>query len=155
MRDLLIRSATVILIVAAVLLYNRQTAVHLNADAIQKEKIDAQNAQIEEENRAILAAQTASGQVEAKYIAGTYEGAAEGFGGEIKVSVTVDEFSILSIEILDASGEDGAYFSTAKAIVEDMLDAQTSKVDTISGATFSSTGIKNAVTLALQEAKNK
>ncbi|MBE5890695.1 MAG: FMN-binding protein [Lachnospiraceae bacterium] len=155
MRDMIVRCATVILMIGAICFYNQQTKLHLNADAIAKAKVDAQNEEIEAQNREILAAQAASGEVEALYTPGTYEGAAQGFGGEIQVAVTVDEFSIISIEILSANGEDGAYFATAKAIVDDILEAQSSGVDTISGATFSSTGIKNAVTLALQEAKNK
>ena len=41
----------------------------------------------------------------------------------------------------------------AKDIIEDIVDAQSADVDTISGATFSSTGIREAVTQALEKAK--
>ena len=52
----------------------------------------------------------------------------------------------------EASGEDEAYLSMAKDIVKTILDKQTTEVDTISGATYSSTGIKNAVGQALEGA---
>ena len=77
------------------------------------------------------------------YKDGTYTGSSQGFGGEIKVS---------AIDIIEASGEDEAYLSMAKDIVKTILDKQTTEVDTISGATYSSTGIKNAVGQALEGA---
>lgn len=40
----------------------------------------------------------------------------------------------------------------AEDIIPTIIDAQSADVDTISGATFSSTGIKNAVAQALKEA---
>ena len=45
-----------------------------------------------------------------------------------------------------------AYLSMAEDIIPTIIDAQSADVDTISGATFSSTGIKNAVAQALEEA---
>ena len=59
---------------------------------------------------------------------------------------------ISAIDIIEASGEDEAYLSMAKDIVKTILDKQTTEVDTISGATYSSTGIKNAVGQALEGA---
>ena len=41
----------------------------------------------------------------------------------------------------------------AKDKIEDIVDAQSADVDTISGATFSSTGIREAVTQALEKAE--
>ena len=51
-----------------------------------------------------------------------------------------------------ADGEDGSYLTMAKDIIPKILDAQSAEVDTISGATFSSTGIKNATKQALEKA---
>jgi uncharacterized protein with FMN-binding domain len=42
----------------------------------------------------------------------------------------------------------------ASTIVNDILKEQTVQVDTVSGATFSSTGIREAVSNALKKAKN-
>lgn len=84
---------------------------------------------------------------------GTYTGSAQGFGGTITLSVKIAGGKIDSITIKSASGEDPSYFNQAKAIIQDMIDAQSPDVDTISGATYSSTGIKNAVIKALQKAQ--
>ena len=56
------------------------------------------------------------------------------------------------IEILEAKDEDAAYLTTAETILDDIMKAQSAEVDTISGATFSSTGIRDAVTEALEQA---
>ena len=62
-------------------------------------------------------------------------------------------YKILLQEIIvSAEKEDGAYLSMAEDIIPTIIDAQSADVDTISGATFSSTGIKNAVAQALEEA---
>ena len=54
--------------------------------------------------------------------------------------------------MVSAEKEDGAYLSMAKDIIPKIIDAQSADVDTISGATFSSTGIKNASEQALEKA---
>mgnify|MGYP000288278486 CR=1 FL=1 len=53
-----------------------------------------------------------------------------------------------------AQKEDGAYLSMAEDIIPTILEAQSAEVDTISGATFSSGGILDAVKAALSSAKN-
>lgn len=87
------------------------------------------------------------------YQDGTYTGSAQGFGGEITVEVTVSGGNLTDITVLDASGEDSAYFSMAEAVLDDMLAAQSAEVDTVSGATFSSTGLRDAVAQALSQAE--
>ncbi len=98
---------------------------------------------------------TTSGETveEGIYADGTYTGEAQGFGGIIEVEVMIENGSISAISILSSEGEDGAYFSMAEDIIPSIIEAQNADVDTISGATFSSTGIKDAVALALEEAK--
>ena len=86
------------------------------------------------------------------YEDGIWKGEAQGFGGVIQVEVTVEGGSITDISIVSAEKEDGAYLSMAEDIIPTIIDAQSADVDTISGATFSSTGIKNAVAQALEEA---
>lgn len=84
------------------------------------------------------------------YKDGVYTGTGDGFGGTIEVQVTISEGSITDIEILEAEGEDKAYLTMAQFIIEDMMRSQTTKVDAISGATYSSMGIKQAVENALE-----
>lgn len=86
------------------------------------------------------------------YKDGTYTGDAKGYGGNIKVQVVIAGGEITNIEILSAKDEDEAYYNTAIRIIDNMLDKQTPNVDTISSATYTSTGIKNAVIAALKQA---
>ena len=53
---------------------------------------------------------------------------------------------------MDASKEDGSYLASAKGVIKSILDKQSTDVDTVSGATFTSTGIINAVISALEKA---
>lgn len=90
--------------------------------------------------------------ISSKYKDGTYGGEAKGFGGNIKISLTVKNDIITEINVISADKEDSSYLASAKNIINTMLDKQTTDVDTVSGATFSSTGIKNAATIALNKA---
>lgn len=86
------------------------------------------------------------------YKDGTYTGEADGFGGTIQVEVKIEKSKIAEINVVSAEKEDGAYLSMAKDIIPQIIDAQSADIDTISGATFSSTGIKNASEQALEKA---
>lgn len=88
------------------------------------------------------------------YKDGTYTGEAEGYGGTIQVEVTLTGDEITSINVVSAPGEDSAYLSQAESVIDSILSAQSTDVDTVSGATFSSTGILNAVDAALGKAEN-
>lgn len=80
---------------------------------------------------------------------GTYEGSANGFSGKIKVSVVIKNQTIRSINILSNS-DDAAFFNRAKeGVTASILAKQSTDVDTVSGATYSSRGIMNAVKDAL------
>ncbi len=94
----------------------------------------------------------AGGTAATSYADGTYIGSGDGFGGTVSVSVTVSGGKITAIDITDAANEDAAYLDKAKGIIDSMIAANSPEVDTISGATFSSTGIKTAVEQALEDA---
>ena len=89
------------------------------------------------------------------YKDGTYTGEAEGYGGTIQVEVTLAGDEITSINVVSAPGEDSAYLSQAESVINSVISAQSTDVDTVSGATFSSTGILNAVDEALGKAENE
>ena len=89
------------------------------------------------------------------YKNGTYTGDGQGFGGNIQVQVTLENDTITDIQVVSAPGEDSAYLSQGQGVVSTILAAQSTDVDTISGATFSSTGIINAVNDALGKAENQ
>ena len=86
------------------------------------------------------------------YRDGVYTASAQGFGGPITVQVTIANDTITDIEILSHEGETTSYFSRARRVVSAMLETGTPDVDTVSGATYSSTGILNAVKSALKKA---
>ena len=86
------------------------------------------------------------------YKDGEYTGQAEGYGGTVEMKVKISHGKITGIETVSASGEDASYYDMAKAVIPKMVEDQSPDVDTVSGATYSSTGIINAVTSALQKA---
>ena len=85
------------------------------------------------------------------YLDGIYTAEAMGFEGEITVQVTVAEDKITDIILLSAEDEE-EYLSQAKQVIPAILEGQSPNVDAVSGATYSSTGILNAVKLALAKA---
>lgn len=86
---------------------------------------------------------------------GTYTGSAEGYGGTIKVKVTIKDGKIDEISVTSHDGETASYYNKAKKIIAKMVKKQSPNVDTVSGATYSSNGIKNAVIKALKKAEGK
>lgn len=86
------------------------------------------------------------------YADGTYTGSGTGFGGTITVQVTISGGRITDIDILSASGETDSYLNSARSVIDRIISAQSPNVDTVSGATYSSNGIINAVKSALKKA---
>ena len=91
---------------------------------------------------------------EGGYKDGTYQGSGTGFGGTITVEVTISGGKIASITILSAAGETASYFASAQGVISRILSGQTPNVDAVSGATYSSNGIIQAVQNALAKAGN-
>lgn len=89
------------------------------------------------------------------YANGTYYGTGEGYGGTIKAKVVIKKNKISDIQIVSAPYETPEYFAKAKAILTTMKKKQTSDVDVISGATYTSNGIIDAVYEALEAAAAK
>ena len=82
---------------------------------------------------------------------GVYYGTAEGFQSDITVAVTVKDQTITGIQV-QSQGDDAAFFNRAVAVIDKMVQTQSTAVDTVSGATFSSNGIIHAVEAALASA---
>lgn len=82
---------------------------------------------------------------------GTYQGSAPGYRGTIRVSVTVSDGKIAKVDILGYDDDD-AYFSSAVGVINQMIGQTSGNVDSVSGATYSSIGIMNAVNNALNKA---
>lgn len=82
---------------------------------------------------------------------GTYTGSGTGFRGTITVQVTISGGKITKIEVL-SSADDPAYFNRAKGLISSVISAQSTSVDTVSGATYSSKGLLMAIKNALLKA---
>lgn len=80
---------------------------------------------------------------------GTYKGSANGYGGKVTVNVTVSKKTMTAIDVVSAPGETDSFFQRAKGVIDKMLTAQSTDVDVVSGATYSSNGIIGAVKNAL------
>ena len=79
-------------------------------------------------------------------------GVDSGFGGEIKAVLTIDADGTILDVVLEGSNETPAIGGKAlETLREQILSAQSADIDGVSGATLTSTGVKNAVAKALSE----
>ena len=142
MREFWVRLVSMLAIVGVLLVYNSVLDVRAKEDEIARLSAQvAGNGQSDSENGGST-----------NYKDGTYTREADGFGGTIQVEVKIEKSKIAEINVISAEKEDGAYLSMAKDMIPKIIDAQSADIDTISGATFSSTGIKNASEQALEKA---
>ena len=89
---------------------------------------------------------------ETAYAPGSYTATAAGFGGNVTVTVTVDEHAILDVAV-EGPSETAAIGGRAIAsLPEAILAAGSSDVDVLSGATVTSTAILTALDAALAQA---
>ncbi|MBE5830206.1 MAG: FMN-binding protein [Butyrivibrio sp.] len=87
------------------------------------------------------------------YADGTYYGEGMGNNGKIGVEVVISAGAITDISIVNFP-DDQEYFdpeSDGIKMIKDMIQAQSPEVDTISGATYSSEGVIDAVNAALEQ----
>ena len=116
-------------------------AVPERLTAVVEQPVEAASSEAEEEVLSKL-----------PYADGVYVGSSRGYGGAVRVQVTMENGSITDVEILDASHETKQFLRRAKRLLTTVVEAQSWEVDAVSGATYSSTGILNAVKLALAKA---
>lgn len=142
MKNFIIRTGSLVVIVLMLFGYNEVLNVRAKDEQIAKLQASL------DENA------TNADDSQNSYADGTYDGEGTGFGGPVDVKVTIENGQIQNIEIISAKSEDGTYLETAKGVIPKIIEAQTAEVDVMSGATFSSTGIKDAVADALKKAGN-
>ncbi|MCE5220860.1 MAG: FMN-binding protein [Clostridium sp.] len=136
----------------------------LNQAAVSSSDIDTSNndsaaksetaASSPTENSNSIASSTTFDNSSKTYKDGTYTGSGQGFhGGTTKVLVTIADGKIANIEIL-SNGDTPQYFERVLGtITKEILSKQSTSVDTVSGATYSSKGIMSAVANSLSQAK--
>ncbi len=170
MRNFVIKIVNIVLIAAVLIGYNTVVEVRAQQDEIARltaelkssqktadnlqSALDALAAEAEIETADAQAADKKAAEAETGLTDGTYTGQAQGFGGIIEVELTVESGTITDLEVTSAEGEDNAYFAMASEIIDTILEEQSADVDTVSGATFSSTGIRDAAADAIAQAEN-
>lgn len=130
------KAVSAVLVVALVMEYSTWAQATSDADAAVKEQM--------------AEAQRADTSQRGPYATdGTFTGTAQGYGGPITCTATVENGYITNVAVVDHSGETEPYYSMAAALEQTVVDEQTTAVDTVSGATLTSAGILNATTQAL------
>lgn len=87
------------------------------------------------------------------YADGVYVGSSRGYGGAVRVQVTMENGSITEVEILDASHETKQFLRRAKRLLTTVVETQSWEVDAVSEATYTSRGILGAVQVTVAEDK--
>ncbi len=101
---------------------------------------------------AAIAIAACAGGAKAAYSAGTYEGVGEGHGGKIRVEVTVGAAAIEKIVVLEQDETAMLGDAAIDELIAAMIEANSAKVDAVSGASESSAGFISAVEDALSKA---
>ncbi|MDY2509193.1 MAG: FMN-binding protein [Ruminococcus callidus] len=117
----------------------------------QKETISSLTAELEQQQAITMVSSDSS--TDSPYKDGVYQGEAQGYGGKVVVELTIEEGILTDLNILSAKQEDTAYLEAASALLETILEEQSTDVDVVSGATFSSNGILHATEAALRKAE--
>ncbi|MDO5326193.1 MAG: FAD-dependent oxidoreductase [Clostridia bacterium] len=121
------------------------------AEAVEKALAIARGEAVPEE--APVAEEAAPAVEGAQFVPGTYEAASQGFGGDVKVKVTVDESAITAIEITGDSETPGLGGAAMPVMQEAYIGkAAADAVDTYTGATITSKAVMDAVGKALAQA---
>ncbi|MDU2673277.1 MAG: FAD-dependent oxidoreductase [Clostridium sp.] len=82
----------------------------------------------------------------------TSQGTGHGYGGEIKVELSTEDGKITNINVVSNHETSVVYDRALPILTERIIEAQSPVVDSVSGATFTSFGVKKAVAEAMKEA---
>ncbi len=86
------------------------------------------------------------------FTAGTYTASAAGYNGDVTLSVTFSDSALTDIEIVATSETEHVGDVAYGIMIPQMIEANGSGVDSVSGATFTSMAIRGAVNDAAQQA---
>ena len=97
---------------------------------------------------------TSANSTSQKYTDGTYTGTGTGFrGGTTEISVTIKDNKITNVETVSNQDTPRFYERVESGIISEIISAQSTSVDTVSGATYSCEGIISAAQDALTQAE--
>lgn len=83
---------------------------------------------------------------------GTYKASAKGYGGPVVIQVTMSNGYIDKLEAVSHDKEDPEWWDLAKKLLDTIPEKQTTDVDVVSTATYSSAAIINATRKAIKSA---
>lgn len=89
------------------------------------------------------------------YTPGTYTGEANGYGGKVSVTITVDASSITDVTIEGADETPTIGGAALEELASQAKDAQGWEIDGVTGATMTSNAVKTALQSALNQAMGK
>lgn len=87
------------------------------------------------------------------YKDGEYKGTADGYAKNLTVEVKINDGKIENVDIVSNNETSGFCEKAFETVPAEIIKKQSTDVDTVSGATYSSIGIINAVNNALESAK--
>lgn len=141
-------------IIAAVRSALSQAAVSENTAGNNTDKQGASeasgNGQTDENSSGSASEQTVEGTL--PYVDGIYYGTSEGYKGDIKVAVVIQDKTLKAILVTEKQ-DDEPFITNAMDVLKNMMKKQSADVDTVSGATYSSKGLIGAVKAAFEEAR--
>lgn len=141
-------------IIAAVRSALSQAAVSENTAGNNTDKQGAAeasgNGQTDENSSGSASEQGTEGTL--PYVDGIYYGTAEGYKGDIKVAVVIQDKTLKAILVTEKQ-DDEPFITNAMDVLKNMMKKQSTDVDTVSGATYSSKGLIGAVKAAFEEAR--
>ena len=108
------------------------------------------NGQTDENSSGSASEQGAEGTL--PYVDGIYYGTSEGYKGDIKVAVVIQDKTLKAILVTEKQ-DDEPFITNAMDVLKNMMKKQSTDVDTVSGATYSSKGLIGAVKAAFEEAR--
>lgn len=85
-------------------------------------------------------------------ISGTFEGSSTGMQGTVTVSMTVDAGKITAVDVTESHETESVAGVAMARIPQEMVDHQTTEVDTVTGATFASNALMGAASKAAEAA---
>lgn len=121
-----------------------------NALSIEKQTDTDDAVQPEDQKEEPDSNQSANSELDLSSVAdGTYDGEGDGFRGTTHVSVTVENGTITDITVVSYEDDESFFARAENSIIREIIDAQSLDVSCVSGATFSSNGLLEAVANAL------
>ena len=96
--------------------------------------------------------EAAENTAELAFTAGTYTGKASGYNGEVELAVTFSDTAVTAVELVSSKETQYVGDVAFEPMFADIVEANGSGVDAVSGATFTSAAIRNAVNDAAEQA---